>query len=237
MKKVIVLLLFVNCTLAQNLNSYKYVLLPSRFSCQTEVDQYNLNSLMRMILEKNGFEVYADNEKFTDDFAAENCNKLYADLEVQNSMFVTKVKIVLKDCKNNIVFISSQGKSTDKNQTIAFSQALRTASQSLEAAKHLYKPSDIIVQLFNDKNNDQTNQLVSNDVNFTAKKTNYGYDLIGTNTGTIFMSLQQTSLKGIYLASKNNKIQGIVFEKDNQWQFEYYKNDVRTIETLTILFK
>ena len=233
MKKVIVLLLFVNCTLAQNLNSYKYVLLPSRFSCQTEVDQYNLNSLMRMILEKNGFEVYLDNEKFSDDFATDNCNKLYADLDVQNSMFVTKVKIVLKDCKNNIIFISSQGKSIEKNQTIAFSQALRTASQSLETEKHLYKPSDKTVQLFNDKNNDQPNSLVSNDTNFTAKKTNYGYDLI--SNGNVFISLLQTSLNGIYLANKNN-IQGIVFKKDAKWQLEYYKNDTKIIEILNVIF-
>ena len=233
MKKVIVLLLFVNCTLAQNLNSYKYVLLPSRFSCQTEVDQYNLNSLMRMILEKNGFQVYLDNEKFSDDFATDNCNKLYADLDVQNSMFVTKVKIVLKDCKNNIIFISSQGKSIEKNQTIAFSQALRTASQSLETEKHLYKPSDKTVQLFNDKNNEQPNSLVSNDTNFTAKKTNYGYDLI--SNGNVFISLLQTSLNGIYLANKNN-IQGIVFKKDDKWQLEYYKNDTKIIEILNVIF-
>ena len=234
MKKVIVLLLFVNCTLAQNLNSYKYVLLPSRFSCQTEVDQYNLNSLMRMILEKNGFEVYLDNEKFSEDFATDICNKLYADLDVQNSMFVTKVKIVLKDCKNNIIFISSQGKSTDKNQTIAFSQALRIASQSLETEKHLYKPSDKTVQLFNDKNNDQPNQLVSNDINFTAKKTNYGYDLIFN--GNVNISLLQTSLIGIYLANKNNNIHGIVYKKDNKWQLEYYKNDTKIIEILNVIF-
>ena len=233
MKKVIVLLLFVNCTLAQNLNSYKYVLLPSRFSCQTEVDQYNLNSLMRMILEKNGFEVYADNEKFTDDFAIENCNKLYADLDVQNALFATKAKIILKDCKNNIIFISAQGRSNEKNPTIAFAQALRTASQSLEAAKHLYKPSDKTVQLFNDKNNDQPNQLVSNDVNFTSKKTNYGYDLI--SNGNVYISLLQTSLNGIYLANKNN-IQGIVFKKDDKWQFEYYKNDTKIIEILNVMF-
>lgn len=236
MKKVIVLLLFVNCIVAQNLNSYKYVLLPSRFSCQTEVDQYNLNSLMRMILEKNGFEVYADNEKFTDDFATENCNKLYADLDVQNSMFVTKAKIVLKDCKNNIIFISAQGRSNEKIQTIAFAQALRTASQSLDAERHIYKPLNKIVPTLSDKNSIQPELLTAGDANYTAKKTNYGFDLIGTKSGTIFMSLQQTSLKGIYLASKNNKIHGIVFEKDNQWQLEYYKDDIKTIETLVILF-
>lgn len=236
MKKVIVLFLFVNCIVAQNLNSYKYVLLPSRFSCQTEVDQYNLNSLMRMILEKNGFEVYADNEKFTDDFATENCNKLYADLDVQNSMFVTKAKIVLKDCKNNIIFISAQGRSNEKIQTIAFAQALRTASQSLDAERHIYKPLNKVVPTLSDKNSIQPEPFASSDANYTAKKTNYGFDLIGTKSGTIFMSLQQTSLKGIYLASKNNKIHGIAFEKDNQWQLEYYKDDIKTIETLTILF-
>jgi hypothetical protein len=189
-----------------------------------------------MILEKNGFEVYADNEKFTDDFATENRNKLYADLDVQNSLFATKVKIILKDCKNNIIFSSAQGKSNEKNQTVAFAQALRTASQSLDAENHIYKPSDKTVQLFNDRNSKQPELLVSTDTNFNTKKTNYGFDLIATKSGTIFMSLQQTSLKGIYLASKNNKIHGIVFEKDNQWQLEYYKDDIKTIETLTILF-
>ena len=234
MKKVIVLLLFSNIIWAQNLNSYKYVLIPSKFSCQTAADQFNLNSLMRMIFEKNDFEVYLDNEKFSEDFATDICNKLYADLDVQNSMFVTKVKIVLKDCKNNIVFISSQGKSIEKNQTIAFAQALRTASQSLEAAKHLYKSSDKTVQLFTDKNNDQPNSLVSNDTNFTSKKTNYGYDLI--SNGNVYISLLQTSLNGIYLANKNNNIHGIVYKKDDKWQFEYYKNGTKIIEILHVMF-
>ena len=91
---IYILLLFASLGFSQNLNSYKYALVPSKFSFQKEKGQYNANTLVKMITEKNQFESYFDDEVSPTDFANQNCNKVYVDLDVVNSMFATKVKIV-----------------------------------------------------------------------------------------------------------------------------------------------
>ena len=233
-KKIIIFLLVTNSCISQNLNSYLYALVPSKFSCQAEKAQYNLNNLTRMILEKNGFETYIDDENFPDDFAKVNCNKVYADLEVKNSAFVTKLKIVLKDCKNNIVFISDEGKSTEKNQSIAYAQALRMASQSLNLTRHQYNPSLKIVVVSDESIVQNVAKTDVKPIALLAKKSDSGFNLIAANSENVYMNLKTTSLKNVFIASRQNS-QGIVFKNEEKYYFEFYLNNQKITEPINVV--
>ncbi|MEO6870253.1 MAG: hypothetical protein ABI168_11445, partial [Ginsengibacter sp.] len=61
-----------------------------------------------------------------------------------------------------------------------------------------------------------------------------GFQLID-NTPKVIMKIYKTTNDSIYLAVKDNQ-QGIVFLKDNQWFFEYYKNDQLVSEKISVKF-
>ncbi len=141
MKKILsIIALFVITTnvIAQDLNNYKYALVPSKFSFSREKDEYRLNTLSKMFMQKYGFESYLDSDILPSDFASDNCNKVYVDVVENNSMMMTKVKVVLKDCLNQVLFTSEEGKSRLKDYTAAYNQALREAFASFEKLNHQY---------------------------------------------------------------------------------------------------
>lgn len=233
-KAILTIVLFASFfAFSQNLNSYKYALLPSKFSFQKETDQYNVNTIVRMILEKNQFETYRDDEKLPEEFAVENCNKVYTDLNVINSIFVTKVKIILKDCKNNVLFTSKEGKSNEKDNVKAFTEALREASQSLEVLNHKYQPVQNLIKDEKLADNYIINKTSINSNQLTASPTLQGWNLINSNN-KIEIILFKTTLNDFYIAKKQDK-QGIIYKKNDFWFFEYY-DKVLEREQLTIQF-
>ena len=62
MKKIAFLfLLITSLSFSQNLNDYKYALVPSKFSFLRETNQYNLNVMTKLFMEKYGFVTFMDN--------------------------------------------------------------------------------------------------------------------------------------------------------------------------------
>jgi len=49
------------------------------------------------------------------------------------------------------------------------------------------------------------------------------------------MKLFKTSLSNFYIGQKDSQ-QGVVFNKNNQWYFEYYQNDKLISEKMEIKF-
>ncbi len=222
MKKIVLLSFFLVSIFgsSQNLNNYQYALLPSKFSFQKEKDQYNVNELVRMILEKNQFETFRDDEKFPDDLAKENCNKVYADLDVVNTLFITKIKIILKDCKNVVLFTSAEGKSKSKDNSVAFLEALREASRSLDLLNHKYEPTQNQIKNEKLENNDSITKISIDSNQLIASPTLQGWNLIDSNK-KVEIIIFKTTLKDFYIAKKQDK-QGIIYLKNGLWFFEYY---------------
>ncbi|HEY4197095.1 MAG TPA: hypothetical protein VGM63_16245, partial [Mucilaginibacter sp.] len=106
--KRFVLILLVFCSFSgysqTNLNNYKYVIVPERFSFLKHNDEYSLNSLTKGLLEYKGFTVYFDNNEVPTEVANNRCRALVADVLEKSSMFTTSLTLVLKDCKGNIIF-------------------------------------------------------------------------------------------------------------------------------------
>jgi len=130
---------FISSTFGQDLNSYKYVLVPSSFEFLKEPNQYQLNELTKFLFEKNGFEAYLEDEELPMELSQNRCKALIANVKNNSGLFSTKLVVVLKDCKNNQLFISEEGSSREKVYKTAYQEALRNAFESISALNYKYE--------------------------------------------------------------------------------------------------
>ncbi len=106
-----------------------YVRVPDRFEFLDEENKYQLNALAAFLFEKHGYQVIYKREM---PGGVEPCQVLTAAIDNKSNLFRTKVNLKLKDCNQNIVFTSEDGKSRKKDYKKGFHEAFREAFQSLE---------------------------------------------------------------------------------------------------------
>ncbi|MBU2939362.1 hypothetical protein KO494_07400 [Lacinutrix sp. C3R15] len=151
MKTKIIFFLFITvftCSTIQaqiNINDYKYVIVPNKFDFLNEPDQYRLNTLTKLLLEKHGFTTITEDEKFPEDAVLNNCLSLKANVLNESGIFNSKLKIQLKNCKNEIVFTSDIGSSREKLYQVAYTLALREAFRSFHKINYQYQENPEIL--------------------------------------------------------------------------------------------
>jgi hypothetical protein len=250
MKKYCLLFLFVSVVgFSQNLNDYKYALVPSKFNFLKEENMYNLNVLTKLFMEKYGFETYLSNESAPDDFIANNCNKVFVDVIPYNNFFTTRVKVVLKDCRGTILYTSEEGTSKDKEYKVAYNQALRMAFDNFNILKsHKYQPSQKSVGMIGEQAPVKVNaeevveasealKIYSSKVDnssLVAQPTNNGFQLINAEPKVLY-KIYRTSTKDFYIATKG-AAQGVFFARNNEYFFECYLNDKLVSEKVEVKF-
>jgi hypothetical protein len=140
MKKILLLLvLFLTVTaFSQNVNDYEYVIVPTKFSFLKIDDKYRLNTNSRLLLQKYGFKSVFPSDSMPSEIANNNCKKLYFDLVEDNKFLITKIKIVLKDGREKLLFESDYGTSKEKEFEIAYNKALREAGKSFDKLNYKY---------------------------------------------------------------------------------------------------
>ncbi|MGV3697298.1 hypothetical protein [Flavobacterium sp.] len=229
---------------SQSVNDYQYVIVPTKFTGFKENDKYRLNSTTKLMLEKYGFKTYMS----TDDIPAEitDCQRLYADLVQDKDFLSTKVKVVLKDCKEKVVFETDFGKSREKDFSISFNQALRETSKSFDRLNYRYNgktpvatPADANPQPIGKSNTvdvTATNpRLVENaDMVYFAQPTATGFQVID-NEPKIIMRLFNTSQKDVFIAQRDN-LSGVLITRNGQWFFEFYQNARFVSELIKLKF-
>ncbi|QZK89525.1 hypothetical protein K5V07_03080 [Flavobacterium sp. CHNK8] len=254
MKKIAVsiLLLFVTISFGQTVNNYKAVIVPVKYEWLKIENQYRLNTLTKFNLEKAGFTVFYNKETLPIEYS-NRCDLLFANVEKENGFLISKLFITLKDCNDRLVFKSEVGKSRDKDYKAAYNEALNEAFKSVNALK--YKYSGVLEKQVNNQTNSVTvtqsqQQTIGNQAASTvvsslptsvdtadilyAQPTATGYQLID-KTPKVVMKLLKTSQQNAFIAIKG-EIQGSLIFKENQWYFEYYKNDVLVSEKINVKF-
>lgn len=137
----IFLILFNISGIAQNnVNAYKYVVVPTSFNFLNEPDQYQLNSLTKFLFEKYGFTAFSADETFPQDLNSNRCLALYAEVEKHKAFLTTKLQVHLKDCNNRVVLSSEIGQSREKQYEKVYGLALRDAFDSFEDLDYHYQP-------------------------------------------------------------------------------------------------
>ena len=245
MKKHIILLLILASSLgfSQTINDYKYAIVPSKFSFLKEKDQYRLNTLTKLLMEKYGFVTFFDTDILPVEVAENNCNKVFVDVQNNGNMFMTKMSVVLKDCKNTILFTSVEGKSQEKEYQIAYNQALREAFNSFNSLGYKYNGNNNFnsnskvnakeSSNLKDSNLNEANIKV-NDLVLFAQPIENGFQLIDA-TPKVIMKIYKTSSPVCFIANKGG-IQGVLISKENEWFFEYFNNFKLVSEKVEVKF-
>lgn len=126
----------------QQLNDYKYVIVQEVFSCQKSANDFRLNELTKFLLQKQDFTVFLASEEIPDDVAKNNCLALFVDVTEEKSTFKTKLKLVFKDCRSNVVYTTTEGVSREKVFKTAYNLALRAAVKTFASFKHAYNANN-----------------------------------------------------------------------------------------------
>ena len=245
MKKYIVLLLVLASSLgfSQIINEYKYAIVPSKFSFLKEKDQYRLNTLTKLLMEKYGFVTFFDTDILPIEVAENNCNKVFVEVQNNGNMFMTKISVVLKDCKNTVLFTSIEGKSQEKEYQISYNLALREAFNSFYSLGYKYNGNNNFNSNTNvnakessnlkDSNLNEANIKV-NDLVLFAQPIENGFQLIDA-TPKVIMKIYKTSSPICFIAIKD-RIQGVLISKENEWFFEYFNNSKLVSDKVEVKF-
>lgn len=116
---------------SEKINNYKYIIVPKKFDFFKEENRFNLNSLTKMIFEKQGFTAYFSDEQLPPDLALNRCRALYGDLKNEGGLLRTRLSIVIKDCFGQVLYTSAEGSSKEKDYQKAYYESLREASNDL----------------------------------------------------------------------------------------------------------
>lgn len=125
----------------KNINSYKYVIVPEQYEFQKEADQHQINSLVKFLFEKYGFTVLSTNEAYPEDLAKNPCMALKGMVKKESAFLMTKVKVNLVDCYNNVIYSSSDGKSKEKDFKKSYHEAIREAFTDIDSLNYTYNGS------------------------------------------------------------------------------------------------
>jgi hypothetical protein len=137
---IVACLVVTNIFSQSNLNNYKYVIVPNQYGFFKEKDKYQLNSLTKFLFNKYGFEAYLEGENYPEELSRNKCLALNSDLINDSAMFKTKIAVVLKDCKGEVVYTTKIGETREKDFTKSYALALRDAFKDIIALNHVYKP-------------------------------------------------------------------------------------------------
>ncbi|MBA4317066.1 MAG: hypothetical protein C0412_01565 [Flavobacterium sp.] len=258
--RILFLMLFIaSYSFSQTVNDYKAVIIPMKYDFQKSDNQFRLQTLTKVDLQKAGFQAFYTTESMPSEFN-DRCDLLYIDVKKENAFLVTKLYITLKDCFGTIIFQSAIGKSREKEFDLAYSDAINEAFISVYALQYKYNgtnagsklavvpavPTPVapaaaipavvvpVAAAANKEVNDlKTSQNNSSDLLY-AQPTSYGYQLIDSEPKVV-MKVYKTSNPASYMAAKGS-VQGVLVSKDNQWFFEYYQGDKLISEKINVKF-
>lgn len=137
----LVLSFFFDGVSQNNINDYKYVVVPTQFDFAAGKDKYRMNTLTRYLFKQDGFLTFYDKEQHPEDLSNDPCLALYADVKNIPSSLSIKVKIELLDCKGNLVFVSDEGRTKVKSFEKGYPLAIREAFESVKLLDYKYEPS------------------------------------------------------------------------------------------------
>lgn len=257
------------------LNEYKYIIVPKRFDDFKKENQYKTSTLVKYLFEQKGFNVVYD-DALPPDLSQNRCLGLLTNLRDGSNMFTTKSTLVLKDCNNKEVFVSTEGSSKIKEYDAAYSESIRRAFVSFDAINYKYEPKEttpiadlplssgggtvVVTQTtvetaVKKPNNPPTtpvqqqatpevlsykdmspvpSDIIKSSSVLYAQEIPNGYQLVDS-TPKIELKIYKSSVPNVYTAVGEDK-NGMVYNRDGKWFFEYYVGDKLTTEELNIKF-
>lgn len=140
MKKIIIGV-FVLCMQVaigqQDLNGYKYIIVPKKLVDFSTQNQYQTSTLLKHYFVEKGFTTVYD-DALPQDLLVNRCLGLVANLEDSSTMFSTKVVMTLKDCNNVVVYSTPEARTKIKEYNEAYKAVIEQAMRSLDGLSYAY---------------------------------------------------------------------------------------------------
>lgn len=229
MKKlaIVALVLFSIFSFAQK---KQIILVSSKYDFQKEKNEFNINAMLKAILTSNNYQVYFEDEVLPMEIAQNRCNALKADLIDNSNMLLTKIKLQIKDCQNNLLFETAEVRSKEKSMQSGYMETIKLLSPELKK----YKPA--IVQK---KEAVETQEVVDSPKVFEYKTylncsvdkslgETHDFEIIGTEQN-VLLFLRKTKNPTVFIAYKEGAT-GIFTKTENKGIFEYYLKDKYMVE-------
>jgi len=246
-KFLLIALLISVVGFSQSVNDYKAVIVPLKYDFLKSENQYRMSTMTKANLNKAGFQAFYGNEELPAGFA-DRCDLLYVDVKKDNGFLITKLFVEFKDCYGKVIWTSEVGKSKEKDYEVAYRECLDLAFVSVNALHYKYNGKTVNTTRTVQATAPVTTSVAAaattvlpapvadiKDPNLLyAQPTENGYQLID-KTPKVVMKLLKTSRPDSFIAIKDG-IQGSLNAKDNQWFFEYYKNDQLVSEKVSVKF-
>ncbi|MFG4004679.1 hypothetical protein ACHRV1_13045 [Flavobacterium aquidurense] len=229
---------------SQSVNDYKAVIVPLKYDFLKSENQYRMSTMTKANLVKAGFQAFYGNEELPEGFG-DRCEFLYVDVKKDNGFLITKLFVEFKDCYGKVVYTSEIGKSKEKDYEAAYRECLDMAFVSINALNYKYNGKTVNTSRAATTSIPATQIVAATAVStpaadlkdpnlLFAQPTENGYQLID-KTPKVVMKLLKTSRPDSFIAIKDG-VQGSLNAKDNQWFFEYYKNDQLVSEKVSVKF-
>jgi len=144
---IAILFLYVLPTLAQNeLDAFKYIIIQKKYDFLKSENQYRLNSYTKQLFDGEGYTTIVQGETYPEEVKANPCIAVIADIVDESSSFTTKLKLVLINCYDEVVFTSILGTSKIKQYDKTYTDALNKCFVSVKELNYKYDPSLLINQ-------------------------------------------------------------------------------------------
>lgn len=216
-------------------NETKYAIIPNKFNFLKSENPYNLSTNLKLYFEKLGYKAYIIGEDLPKDLNATSCNAIYPDLLETNGFLTTKVSIIAKNCRGEIIAESKEGTSREKDRRTAYLQALRGATETFVLTENVSQSISVDPISAEVAKEAILVETVSSDLpTLYAQPIENGYQLVDA-TPKLVLKIFKTSQPDYFTAVSDTK-NGVVFKKEGAWYFEYYENNVLKSEKITIKF-
>jgi len=256
MKKYLLLVaVFLGLTAVaqEELNAYKYIIIPSKFDFQKEVNEHGVNLLLKYKFQQLGFESYLDTDDLPQEVRTNTCLSASPVLHTKSNMFKTVVSVELFDCANKSLFKTQEGSSNSKNIKISYNEAVRKALNSFQGYKLNFTPvkGAVVVERDNQlkkskvvkqnnevgasKNRLSKGSFIYNDQEYQLVK--QGLMLIeikNINTNTIIGKMIPSALKkGVHHIEFNDRI-GFCYYGENENMIMEFMSSDNSVQVISI---
>lgn len=247
MKKIFIFLFLLNFLpiVSQETESRGKIVVPITFTFANGENPYNISSHTKAFFEKKRFQVFFDNNILPDEIAQNRCNALFVDIQKLPGVLVTKISVSIKDCKGNMLIVSEEGRSRQKELRLAYVDALREALNTLEVSKIVKESQVRTTQTLEVKpiDNQEAVNLITTGKDvvvtesskvFYAQPITNGFQLVDS-TPKVALKILKTSHPDYYIAVSDT-VNGVLFKRNNQWIYEYYQDNKLVTEILQVKF-
>ncbi|MEM1259083.1 MAG: hypothetical protein AAGH81_11160 [Bacteroidota bacterium] len=121
------------------LNSYKYIIVPTKFQNFKDENRFRTSTLVKYLFTNEGFNTVYSNS-LPEELQEDPCLGLRAELIERSSLFLVKTQLSLTDCNGIVILTSQEGRSKTKEYEQAYREAISEAFGTYRGLKYTYQP-------------------------------------------------------------------------------------------------